>query len=82
MTRGTGYGPLSELASGHFGAGANYDDDHVPAPSPHVPSTYAFQASGSAHHPPRFVVGENDSIGRCMVSGAWIASDTVLEVVR
>lgn len=77
MSKSAG-GPHADRQSGHFGGGANFDDDHVPAPSDHAPATYEFQVGEGEGL--WFVVGEGEDLDECMASQAWIESDSTVEV--
>lgn len=64
--------PMSEYA--------NWNDTHIPVPVPHTPTRYAYQASGTATQPTRLVIGEHQTADKCMITGAFIAIDTMYTV--
>jgi len=43
---------------------------------------HAFRAAGTATQPQRFVIGEGETVDDAQGSGAWLTSDTVVEVLE
>lgn len=66
----TGYDPPSDVASGHFGGGSNYDDEHVPVPAAHSPTRHEFQVGRGEGA--WFVVGEGSDLDECTRTQAYV----------
>lgn len=54
--------------------------EHIPTAVEDQPELHAHIVSGTATQPQRFVIGEGKTRDELQASGAWLGSDTVVEV--